>query len=50
MQQKLQILNLAKKLSEINLKYGGDVVLTFSGVNYPVVIWKRKRIKKNDLS
>ena len=35
-----------KKLSEINLKSGGDVVLTFSGVNYPVVFGRGNESKK----
>ncbi|MDX9711136.1 MAG: FtsQ-type POTRA domain-containing protein [Ignavibacteriaceae bacterium] len=38
--------NLAKRISEINLKNGGDVVLTFSGVNYPVVFGRGNESKK----
>lgn len=37
---------LAKKISEINLKNGGDIVLTFSGVNYPVVFGRGNESKK----
>lgn len=43
---KITDIELSKKLSEINLKYGGDVVLTFSGVNYPVVFGKGNESKK----
>ncbi len=39
-------IDLSKKLSEINLKYGGDVVLTFSGINYPIVFGKGSESKK----
>ncbi len=38
--------DLAKRISEINLKNGGDVVLTFSGVNYPVVFGRGSESKK----
>lgn len=37
---------LAKRISEINLKNGGDVVLTFSGINYPVVFGRGSESKK----
>jgi cell division protein FtsQ len=37
---------LSKKLSEINLKYGGDVVLTFSGISYPIVFGRGNESKK----
>ena len=43
---KITDIDLAKKLSEINLKYGGDVVLTFSGVNYPIVFGRGNESKK----
>lgn len=43
---KITDVELAKKLSEINLKNGGDVVLTFSGVNYPVVFGRGSESKK----
>ncbi len=43
---KISDLDLSKKLSEINLKRGGDVVLTFSGVNYPVVFGRGSESKK----
>lgn len=37
---------ISKKLSEINLKYGGDVVLTFSGITYPIVFGRGNESKK----
>jgi cell division protein FtsQ len=37
---------IAKRLSEVNLKNGGDVVLTFSGINYPVVFGRGNESKK----
>ena len=37
---------IAKKLSEVNLKNGGDVVLTFSGINYPIVFGRGNESKK----
>lgn len=43
---KITDVELSKKLSEINLKSGGDVVLTFSGVNYPVVFGRGNESKK----
>ena len=43
---KITDIDLAKKISEINLKNGGDVVLTFSGVNYPVVFGRGNESKK----
>ncbi|HEX9252411.1 MAG TPA: FtsQ-type POTRA domain-containing protein [Ignavibacteriaceae bacterium] len=43
---KITDLELAKKLSEINLKNGGDVVLTFSGVSYPIVFGRGSESKK----
>jgi len=43
---KITDIELSKKLSEINLKNGGDVVLTFSGVNYPVVFGRGNESKK----
>jgi len=43
---KITDLEVSKKLSEINLKHGGDVVLTFSGVNYPVVFGRGNESKK----
>lgn len=43
---KITDVELAKKLSEINLKSGGDVVLTFSGVDYPVVFGRGNESKK----
>ncbi len=43
---KIADIQLAEKLSEINLKNGGDVVLTFSGVNYPVLFGRGSESKK----
>lgn len=43
---KITDIELAKKLSEINLKYGGEVVLTFSGVNYPIIFGRGNESKK----
>jgi len=43
---KITDIELASKLSEINLKNGGDVVLTFSGVSYPVVFGRGSESKK----
>jgi cell division septal protein FtsQ len=43
---KITDIELAKKLSEINLKNGGDVVLTFSGINYPVLFGRGNESKK----
>ena len=38
--------NMAKKLSEINLRKGGDVILTFSGIKPPVIFGKGDAPKK----
>jgi cell division protein FtsQ len=43
---KITDIELARKISEINLKNGGDIVLTFSGVNYPVVFGRGNESKK----
>jgi len=43
---KITDLEVSKKLSEINLKYGGDCELRFSGVNYPVVFGRGNESKK----
>jgi len=43
---KITDIELSKKLSEINLKNGGDVVLSFSGINYPVVFGRGNESKK----
>ncbi len=43
---KITDIELAKKLAEINLKNGGDVVLTFSGIDYPVVFGRGNESKK----
>ena len=39
-------IDISKKLSEINLKYGGDVVLTFSGIKYPIIFGRGNESKK----
>ncbi|QQS34917.1 MAG: hypothetical protein IPM56_11665 [Ignavibacteriales bacterium] len=38
--------NLVKKLSEINLRKGGDIILSFSGLNSPVIFGRGKEAKK----
>lgn len=38
--------DISKRLVEINLKYGGDVVLTFSGVKFPVIFGRGNEVKK----
>lgn len=38
--------SMYKNLDEINLRYGGDIVLTFSGINYPVILGKGNEVKK----
>jgi len=38
--------NMAKKLSEINLRKGGDIILTFSGIKPPVIFGKGEAAKK----
>ena len=43
---KITDIELAKKLAEINLKNGGDVVLTFSGIDYPIVFGRGNESKK----
>jgi cell division septal protein FtsQ len=43
---KITDLELAKRLSEINLKFGGEAVLTFTGVNYPIVFGRGNESKK----
>jgi len=43
---KLTNINMYKKLSEINLRYGGDIILTFSGVKPPVLFGKGEEAEK----
>ncbi len=43
---KITDIELAKKLSEINLKNGGDVVLSFSGISFPIVFGRGNESKK----
>lgn len=38
--------DISKRLAEINMKFGGDVVLTFSGMNYPVIFGRGNEVKK----
>ena len=38
--------NIRKNLAEINLRKGGDVILTFTGLNFPVLFGKSYEIKK----
>ncbi len=33
--------NVRKNLAEINLRKGGDVILTFTGLKLPGFIWKK---------
>lgn len=39
-------MEIARKLAEINLRNGGDVILTFSGINAPVIFGKGNEAKK----
>lgn len=39
-------LEISKKLAEINLRSGGDVILTFSGLNAPVIFGRGNEAKK----
>lgn len=39
-------LELSTKLAEINLRNGGDVILTFSGINSPVIFGRGNEAKK----
>jgi len=43
---KITDIELSKRLSEINLKNGNDVVLTFSGINYPILFGRGNEAKK----
>jgi len=38
--------NIRKNLAEINLRKGGDVILTFTGLNFPVLFGKNDEVKK----
>jgi cell division protein FtsQ len=38
--------NLRNNLAEINLRKGGDVILTFTGFNFPVLFGKSDEVKK----
>jgi hypothetical protein len=37
---------ILKRLSEINLRHGGDIILTFSGIKTPVIFGKNGAAKK----
>lgn len=39
-------LDISKRLMEINLKKGGDVILTFNGLKYPVIFGRGNEAKK----
>jgi cell division septal protein FtsQ len=39
--------NVRKNLAEINLRKGGDVILTFTGLKFPVLFGKNDEIKKS---
>ena len=39
-------LEISRKLAEINLRNGGDVILTFSGINAPVIFGRGNEAKK----
>jgi len=43
---KMVNMNIYKKLSEINLRNGGDIILTFSGIKPPVFFGKGEDAKK----
>ena len=38
--------NVRKNLAEINLRKGGDVILTFTGLQFPVLFGKNDEIRK----
>jgi cell division septal protein FtsQ len=38
--------NVRKNLAEINLRKGGNVILTFTGLNFPVLFGKNDEVKK----
>ena len=38
--------NVRKSLAEINLRNGGDVILTFTGMNFPVLFGKNDAVRK----
>ena len=42
----LSDINVRKNLAEINLRKGGDVILTFTGLQYPVLFGKSNEIRK----
>ena len=38
--------NVIKNLAEINLRKGGDIILTFTGLNFPILFGKNDEVKK----
>jgi len=38
--------NVRKNLAEINLRKGGDVILTFTGLQFPVLFGKSDEVRK----
>ena len=38
--------NVRKNLAEINLRKGGDVILTFTGLKFPVLFGKNDEVRK----
>lgn len=38
--------NVRKSLAEINLRKGGDVILTFTGLNFPILFGKNDEVRK----
>ena len=38
--------NIRKSMAEINLRKGGDVILTFTGLNFPVLFGKNNEVRK----
>ena len=38
--------NVRKNLAEINLRRGGDVILTFTGLNFPVLFGRNDEVRK----
>jgi len=39
--------NIRKNLAEINLRKGGDIILTFTGLQFPVLFGKSDEVKKS---
>jgi hypothetical protein len=43
---KLTNINIMKRLAEINMKSGGDIILTFSGFRAPIIFGRGEIVKK----